>query len=97
MSAYTPLCQHDTGTAPLVYCWTCRIRRPDEPWNTTAGNPSYAIRPCRGSHWHVTCCGEDIMVESADLNPWDSFSTAEKAQAAADLLNSRPTAVGGSR
>ena len=89
---FTPLCKHDIGTAPLVHCWTCGARRLDEPWNTTGRNPSYAIRPCRGAHWHVICCGNDLVLwdHPGDVGI-DAYSTIEKAQAIADLLNSRPT------
>jgi hypothetical protein len=86
MSIWPPLCQHDTGTAPLVKCWTCNVERPNRPWERP-GNPSFSIRPCRGTHWHVTCAGEDIIIKG-DLG-LDAFSTPELAQAAADRLNER--------
>lgn len=85
MSAFTPLCKHDTGTAPLVHCWTCKIKRPDEPWKvereetpTTKGNTVATWWVMRAPSWYLA-----------------QLDTEAEAIAVRDALNA--VAGGGSR
>jgi len=79
-------CEWCGGTLYIGFSHACQTGRATatESPRPTEPNPIYGVRECRG-HWHVTCCGEDIAVKG-DLDS-DKFSTREKAQAEADVLN----------